>query len=252
MAPYPLSEQMAAFVEKTLSFNSTDSSLTGLRQAYSEMCRAFTPPRPAGLEVVDFELAGVAVRSWQPPVTPPTNGWPCIVYLHGGGWVVGDLDSHAFICAELASVLGVLVIAVDYRLAPEHPFPAAFDDCLSVWRALRDGTVSARPCADAGGGRQRWRQPRRCVVPRVARCRRANAMRASSDLSGTGRRSPIAVAQRMRRRAIAQQQRSGLLSRVVFRRHPTTGCLCDALARRRFQRSATGIDRRGAVRPAAR
>ncbi|MFV0930958.1 alpha/beta hydrolase [Pseudomonas jessenii] len=157
MAPYSLSEQMTAFVDKTLSFNSTDSSITGLRQAYSEMCRAFTPPRPAGLYVVDFELAGVAVRSYQPPVSPSAGGVPCIVYLHGGGWVVGDLDSHDFICAELASTLGVLVIAVDYRLAPEHPFPAAFDDCLKVWRALRTGPFKLDPArtlvaGDSAGG----------------------------------------------------------------------------------------------------
>jgi len=157
MAPYPLSEQMTAFVEKTVSFNSTDSSLAGLRQAYSEMCRAFTPPRSAGLYVVDFELAGVLVRSYQPPVPPSTQGDPCIVYLHGGGWVVGDLDSHDFICAELASTLGVLVIAVDYRLAPEHPFPAAFNDCLKVWRALRTGPFRLDPArtlvaGDSAGG----------------------------------------------------------------------------------------------------
>ena len=146
-----------AFVEKTVSFNSTDSSLDGLRQAYSEMCRAFTPPRPVGLYVVDFELAGVTVRSYQPPVSPPTSGAPCVVYLHGGGWVVGDLDSHDFICAELASTLGVLVIAVEYRLAPEHPFPAAFDDCLGVWRALRTGPFKLDPkrtlvAGDSAGG----------------------------------------------------------------------------------------------------
>ena len=148
---------MTAFVEKTVSFNSTDSSLAGLRQAYSEMCRAFTPPRSAGLYVVDFELAGVLVRSYQPPVPPSTHGDPCIVYLHGGGWVVGDLDSHDFICAELASTLGVLVIAVDYRLAPEHPFPAAFNDCLKVWRALRTGPFRLDPTrtlvvGDSAGG----------------------------------------------------------------------------------------------------
>ena len=153
MAPYPLSEQMTAFVEKTVSFNSTDGSPDGLRQAYSEMCRAFTPARPAGLYVVDFELAGVAVRSYQ----PATSGASCIVYLHGGGWVVGNLDSHDFICAELASTLGVLVIAVDYRLAPEHPFPAAFDDCLKVWRALRTGPFKLDPArtlvaGDSAGG----------------------------------------------------------------------------------------------------
>jgi acetyl esterase len=157
MATYPLSAQMAAFVDKTISFNSTDSSLAGLRQAYSEMCLAFTPPRPADLYVVDFELAGVMVRSYQPPVSAPTDGAPCIVYLHGGGWAVGDLDSHDFICAQLASTLGVLVIAVDYRLAPEHPFPAAFDDCLSVWRALRTGPFRLDPkrtlvAGDSAGG----------------------------------------------------------------------------------------------------
>ncbi|MBV4524146.1 alpha/beta hydrolase [Pseudomonas sp. SWRI74] len=157
MATYPLSEQLSAFVDKTLSFNSTESSLDGLRQAYSEMCRAFTPPRPAGLYVVDFELAGVAVRSYQPPVSSSTDAVPCIVYLHGGGWVVGDLDSHDFICAELASTLGVMVIAVDYRLAPEHPFPAAFDDCLKVWRALRTGPFQLDPgrtlvAGDSAGG----------------------------------------------------------------------------------------------------
>lgn len=148
---------MTAFVEKTVSFNSTDNSLAGLRQAYSDMCRAFTPSRPGGLYVVDFELAGVPVRSYQPPISPPTSGCPCIVYLHGGGWVVGDLDSHDFICAELASTLGVLVIAVDYRLAPEHPFPAAFEDCLGVWRALRTGPFRLDPertlvAGDSAGG----------------------------------------------------------------------------------------------------
>jgi len=153
MASYPLSKEMTAFVEKTVSFNSTDSSLAGLRLAYSEMCRAFTPARPAGLYVIDFELSGVAVRSYQ----PPASGASCIVYLHGGGWVVGDLDSHDFICAELASTLGVLVIAVDYRRAPEHPFPAAFDDCLKVWRALRTGPFQLDPermlvAGDSAGG----------------------------------------------------------------------------------------------------
>ena len=71
--------------------------------------------------------------------------------------MVGDLYSHALICGELASVLGVLVIAVDYRLAPEHPFPAALDDCLSVWRALRTGPFQLDPArtlvaGDSAGG----------------------------------------------------------------------------------------------------
>jgi acetyl esterase len=133
---YPLSPAMSAFIDKTQSFDSSDEGLIGVRQAYSQMCRAFTPPCPEALVVEDFELAGVAVRAYHPQVEPPCEGWPCILYLHGGGWVVGDLDSHDFICMELAATLGALVVAVDYRRAPEHPFPAGFDDCLAVWLHL--------------------------------------------------------------------------------------------------------------------
>ena len=139
MADFPLSPDMSIFVEKTLRFGSADSSLAASRQAYDAMCRAFTAPRPVGLNVLDSTLGGVPVRSYRPPVQPSVNGWPSLLYMHGGGWVVGGLDSHDFICAELAMTLGVLVIAIDYRLAPEHPFPAAFDDCLAVWRALWAG-----------------------------------------------------------------------------------------------------------------
>ena len=59
---------------------------------------------------------------------------PVLVFYHGGGWVIGDLDTHDSACAEIARGLGMTVIAVDYRLAPEHPFPAAADDCLAATR----------------------------------------------------------------------------------------------------------------------
>ena len=62
------------------------------------------------------------------------DGGPVLIYFHGGGFVVGDLDSHAPLCAEIARVLDLPVIAVDYRLAPEHPFPAAPDDCEAAAR----------------------------------------------------------------------------------------------------------------------
>ncbi|SEC89655.1 alpha/beta hydrolase [Pseudomonas kilonensis] len=157
MASYPLSEQMSAFIDKTQSFNSPDDSLTGLRQAYSQMCRAFTPACPPALVIEDFELAGVAARAYHPRGAAPPAGWPCLLYLHGGGWVVGDLDSHDFICMELAAALGVLVVAVDYRLAPEHPFPAGLDDCLAVWRHLAAAPFAIDPrrrlvVGDSAGG----------------------------------------------------------------------------------------------------
>lgn len=139
MAEYPISSQMRAFVAKTESFISPDTSLTGLRQNYNRMCQAFTPPPPQDLLIEDLSLGGVAVRSYRPTTATPSGGWPCLLYMHGGGWVVGGLDSHDFICFELATALQVLVIAIDYRLAPEHPFPAAYDDCRSVWQAIQSG-----------------------------------------------------------------------------------------------------------------
>ncbi|WP_448653318.1 alpha/beta hydrolase [Pseudomonas fluorescens] len=139
MSEYPLSSQMRAFVTKTASFTSEDSSLAGLRQNYDRMCQAFTPSQPDGLHVSDATLGGVKVRCYQPATATPAQGWPCLLYMHGGGWVVGGLDSHDFICFELASALQVLVIAIDYRLAPEHPFPAAYEDCRAVWQAIQAG-----------------------------------------------------------------------------------------------------------------
>ena len=136
---YPISPQLAAFVAKTESFASNDSSLAGLRTGYDRMCRALTPAKPEGLQVEDLTLAGVGVRSYLPTSPVPADGWPCLLYMHGGGWALGGLASHDFICFELATALQVLVIAIDYRLAPEHPFPAAYEDCRAVWQAIGAG-----------------------------------------------------------------------------------------------------------------
>ncbi|WP_191488047.1 alpha/beta hydrolase [Pseudomonas sp. FEN] len=142
MSDYPLSPELGAFVAKTLGFSYPDTSIRGLRAGYSAMCRAFTPPRPAGINISEHLIDQVPVRHYRPVSQPPATGWPCVLYLHGGGWVVGDLDSHDFITAELASLLNAVVIAVDYRLAPEHPYPAAFEDCLAVWRGLQAGAAT--------------------------------------------------------------------------------------------------------------
>jgi len=134
---YALSPEMAHFIETTLSFSVDSLEIAAQRHAYSRMCNAFTPKRPADLEVKDFILAGVPVRSYRPHQLPIEHAAPCVLYLHGGGWVVGDLDSHDFLTAALAIDLNAVVIAVDYRLAPESPFPAGFGDCLAVWHALQ-------------------------------------------------------------------------------------------------------------------
>lgn len=103
------------------------------REMYRSLCREFERPRPSGLAVSDHqvpaEAGSVPVRLYRPE---GEGALPCLVYMHGGGWVFGDLDSHDGICAELAVRSAAAVLAVDYRLAPEHPFPAAVEDCGAV------------------------------------------------------------------------------------------------------------------------
>lgn len=79
---------------------------------------------------------------------------PLLVYLHGGGWVVCDLDTHDNTCRFLAREAGILVLSIDYRLAPEHPFPAAVEDSLEAFRYVVDNAaeLGADPAAIAVGG----------------------------------------------------------------------------------------------------
>ena len=71
---------------------------------------------------------------------------PLIIYFHGGGWVIGDLETHHAYCQALSARSGCTVVAVDYRLAPEHPFPAAADDSLETTRWLADNLHQLGPC----------------------------------------------------------------------------------------------------------
>jgi acetyl esterase/lipase len=93
--------------------------------------------------VRDDEIAGVPVRVYE-----PDNAHGTVAYFHGGGWVIGDLDSVDAVCRALANESGTRVVSVDYRLAPEHPFPAALEDALAVVDAL--GSVAV--AGDSAGG----------------------------------------------------------------------------------------------------
>lgn len=72
----------------------------------------------------------------------PAAAAPALVYLHGGGWALGDLDTHDSICRNLAQDAGCTVVSVDYRQPPEHRFPAALDDAVGVLQALADGAAA--------------------------------------------------------------------------------------------------------------
>lgn len=100
------------------------------RRFYDAMCAVFRAPRPPGLPVEDRPIGGVPCRVYgeETPVA--------VLYIHGGGFVVGGLDSHDDVCAEIADATGLQVIAADYRLAPEHRWPAQIRDVEAVWLAL--------------------------------------------------------------------------------------------------------------------
>lgn len=96
--------------------------------------RPILQPDPAEVASVrDFTIpGGVPVRLYRGIDTDPAAKLPCLVYYHGGGWVLGDLDSHDVLCRRLANDAGCAVLSVHYRLAPEHKFPAAYDDAIAA------------------------------------------------------------------------------------------------------------------------
>ncbi len=91
------------------------------------------------------------VRLYDPGVAQPA---PCLVYVHGGGWVIGSLDSHDGVCRRLARAGEFMVASIDYRLAPEHKFPAGLEDCLAAvrWLAAEGGSWGIDPARLAIGG----------------------------------------------------------------------------------------------------
>jgi acetyl esterase len=139
MSDYSLDPALQAYVAESGRFSPGNDSLAARRRAFAEACLYFTPVKPEGLSVEDQRLKGLAVRLYRPTESAPANGWPTVLYLHGGGWNMGSHRTHDWFVYALAKRLSVAIIAVDYRLAPEHPFPAPLEDALSVWSALRAG-----------------------------------------------------------------------------------------------------------------
>jgi len=100
------------------------------------------PDPPAMSEVRDLTCPGPAgpirLRLYRPLSARPADILPVLVFYHGGGWVIGDLDTHDVLARQLAQSSGAAVVAVDYRLAPEHRFPAAVDDAYAATRWVAD------------------------------------------------------------------------------------------------------------------
>jgi acetyl esterase len=109
-------------------------SPTEARRLYLER-RGFTQPdAPAVAEIRDLRGDdGVALRLYR----PAPGRLPLLVYFHGGGWTIGDIETHDVLCRQLANGSGCAVLSVDYRMGPESRFPSAVDDCIAATRFAR-------------------------------------------------------------------------------------------------------------------
>ncbi len=121
--------------------------------------RAILQPDPPDMaEVRDLTCPGpsgaIPLRLYRPKGTAKTAVLPALVYFHGGGWVIGDLETHDTLCRELANGSGTAVVSVDYRLAPEHPFPAPVDDAFAAtqWIAANAASLGVDANRIAVGG----------------------------------------------------------------------------------------------------
>jgi acetyl esterase/lipase len=122
------------------------------RESFAELAAAVPAPDTSGMEVEDHTVPGdpdVPVRVYR-----PHQAHGAVVWLHGGGFVMGDLDTEHPWAARLAAASGAVVISVGYRLAPEHPFPAALDDAYTAltWAAEHAAGLGADPERIAVGG----------------------------------------------------------------------------------------------------
>ena len=127
-----------------------DQSVEEARQMYDKARYVFA--LPDGVEVEESEIGGVPAEI----VTPADHGAGTLLYLHGGGYAIGSPVSHRHLVAALAAASRTRAYAIDYRRAPEHPFPAAVDDALAAYRGLLGAGVAPGSIViggdSAGGG----------------------------------------------------------------------------------------------------
>lgn len=149
----PLDPQARAYLDRLAALGAPppeEVSPEEARQQSEASAGAMFGPKEGVASIEDTVVEGIPVRLYTPTgqLAPPT-----LVYFHGGGWVVGSLETHDGTCRALASRSGCRVAAVAYRLAPEHRFPAALEDCWTVTRwAFGQGTAVAVAGDSAGGG----------------------------------------------------------------------------------------------------
>ncbi|MBZ9760639.1 alpha/beta hydrolase [Mesorhizobium sp. CA8] len=146
-----------AFIEKTSSYyppDTIDYTIEEQRAVYDRMCREFFAGYPQGVTAETTAVAAptnsISIRIYR---NAAPNNAAMVLYLHGGGFILGGLDSHDDVCAELCARTGFDVVSLDYRLAPEHLHPAAFDDTMDAFEwAAETYDCAIVLCGDSAGG----------------------------------------------------------------------------------------------------
>ncbi len=138
-----LDHNIHAYLAYNASFMPEDPSLANIRKAYLAFCADIQPALP-DVAFKDARIGGVVTRRYAGKAPDAL-----VVYFHGGGFAIGNLESHHAICMEICARTGLDVLAVDYRLAPEHPWPAHFEDALAVVDAMDEKMILAGDSAGA-------------------------------------------------------------------------------------------------------
>ncbi|WP_159952514.1 alpha/beta hydrolase [Rhizobium sp. 18065] len=150
--PRPSEAAILEFLEVCDGFyppDAVEASIAQQRGWYDALCARFDRPLPQGMVTEDGRIGAVAIRRYTPSeIHTPT----LLYYIHGGGFVVGSLESHHAICAEIAEHVGAELVSVDYRLAPEHVWPAQTDDCFAVLTHLLADGQQVVLIGDSAGG----------------------------------------------------------------------------------------------------
>lgn len=142
--PHPDVQQMIQMLESTDVPDFSDLSPPEARQLFE----TFSATGDPGIEIasvtddtVEGPDGGIPIRIYEPE---GSGDRPLVLYFHGGGWVIGSIETHDAGCRALAAETGYAVVSVDYRLAPEHPFPAALEDCYATleWATQTDAVAA--------------------------------------------------------------------------------------------------------------
>jgi acetyl esterase len=138
-SPLPTLDKVPAFVARRL---------------YRERCAKVAAKAPEAQTRLLLAPGGVAIRAYRPADAEKPDVLPALVYFHGGGWTLGDLDTHDVLCRQFANGARCEVFSVEYRLAPESPFPAAVEDCIAATEFVARSSKSGRIAVggDSAGG----------------------------------------------------------------------------------------------------